>query len=565
MKFSKTHIYVALTALVTTPLIGSLANAEYYYFRLRPSIKILNQELFSVHIDGDREGVKGSEFSAKAIASSPRETLRFNVESGSLPPGVSLNTTSGDISGYPISSGRFTANIVAHDAFSTANATMVATIYDSLEIGSTIAQYATVGKPYSSTFLGHGGDQNYSWTLTGSIPPGLSFSNGLGPSSALSGVPTGPGTWSGLTVNLSDTASHTISTSPFSITVADQLKISGVASGIATVGIPYSASFASSGGHAPIHWTLSGALPQGLTFNDGVISGTPTQPETTSGLVVRISDDAGNTDASTPFSITVTQPLSVSGTPANFGTVGGAYSASLTAIGGDENYRWESAGGTLPPGLNFANGVISGTPSGPGTWENIVFRVTDGNGRTADSQPISITVSNPLAISGSSSFIATVGIWTYTDFAISGGDGNYKVSVFSGTQPPGFYPVNGPNDGYGFYRGTPTQAGTWSNIILRVTDGAGRSANSNPFSITVAPNVVREPASGEYYEKLAYHFCYYDTAVGEIRWGGSVIPLPAGVTQYSYGGATYYRGNSSYGRLAVLWGCTLYSIYRTVP
>lgn len=74
--------------------------------RLRPSISILNQDSFSVRIDGDRAGVVGSRFAAKAEASSPRETLRFSVSDGALPPGVALNESSGAISGNPTVKGQ---------------------------------------------------------------------------------------------------------------------------------------------------------------------------------------------------------------------------------------------------------------------------------------------------------------------------------------------------------------------------------------------------------------------------------------------------------------------------
>lgn len=494
MKISKRRICMLLGAIGAAAAVGNMARADNYYFRLRPSIQILNQETFSVRIDGDRAGVVGSSFAAKAEASAPRETLRFEVESGNLPPGVALNSSSGAITGRPTAAGRFSATIIAHDAFSTATAPYSATIYDALEIETTVSQYATVGKPYSASFKGVGGDGNYAWSLSGTPPTGLSLGSTTSATNALSGTPTTAGTWGGLVVNLADGAGHSATTSPFSVSVADPLKISGVASGIATIGVSYSASFTSSGGHAPIAWTLSGTLPDGLAFNDGAISGTPTKAGTASSLVVRVADNAGNVVASDPFSIAVSQPLSVAGTPANFGTVGVSYSATLTAAGGDGNYRWESVGGSLPTGLNFVNGIVSGQPTEAGTWSNIALRVTDGNGRTIDTNPFSIVVSSPLAISGSSSFIATVGVWTYTDFAISGGDGNYKVSVLSGTEPRGFYSVNGPNDGYGFYRGTATSAGTFSNIVLRVTDGNGRTADSNPFSITVYNGVTASGA-----------------------------------------------------------------------
>ena len=49
----------------------------------------------------------------------------------------------------------------------------------------------TVGKPYSVSFGASGGRQPYTWSVTGSTPPGLAFNNG-----DLTGTPTSAGTFS---------------------------------------------------------------------------------------------------------------------------------------------------------------------------------------------------------------------------------------------------------------------------------------------------------------------------------------------------------------------------------
>lgn len=64
------------------------------------------------------------------------------------------------------------------------------------------------------------------------------------------------------------------------------------------------------------------------------------------------------------------------------GAVGTAYSVTLTAAGGQPPYTWAlapiSAG--LPPGLTLnAGGVISGTPTQSGTFDNIVVQMSDSS------------------------------------------------------------------------------------------------------------------------------------------------------------------------------------------
>lgn len=58
------------------------------------------------------------------------------------------------------------------------------------------------------------------------------------------------------------------------VAVAPQTLLEGA------VGVAYAASFGASGGTGPYEWWLDGALPQGLSFQNGIITGTPTQSGT---------------------------------------------------------------------------------------------------------------------------------------------------------------------------------------------------------------------------------------------------------------------------------------------
>lgn len=399
---------LSLASAVVLTCGGAYA-ADNYYFRFRPSIQILNQDPFSVWINGDQQGTVGATFSAKAETSTAKDSLRFHISAGHLPPGIGLNSTSGDISGNPTATGRFTSTITAEDGLSTASAPFSVTIFDTLAIDGTIPRYATVGVPFSASFASSGGDGNYEWTLTGSLPDGLIFNEGS-QSSVISGVPTAAGQWNGLRVNVSDGSGHSTSSSAFSINVADALALAGSAPTFGTVNEPYSATFSTIGGHAPLRWSISsGSLPTGLTLSNGLISGTPTRAENASGLVIHVSDDAGNSASSDPFSIAITDRLLVSGNlPGNAG-IGDSYSATLTATGGRAPYTWSKTSGELPDGLSMSNGVVSGSPTREGTWENIVFQVADADGRTTSTSAASITVSSPVvpntySFTGSGSF-----------------------------------------------------------------------------------------------------------------------------------------------------------------
>ena len=70
--------------------------------------------------------------------------------------------------------------------------------------------------------------------------------------------------------------------------------------------------------------------------------------------------------------------IATSGLPG--GIANHAYRHTLSATGGTPPYRWNLAGGALPPGLSLSlAGVIDGTPSEPGSF-SIIVMVTDSVG-----------------------------------------------------------------------------------------------------------------------------------------------------------------------------------------
>lgn len=132
-------------------------------------------------------------------------------------------------------------------------------------------------------------------------------------------------------------------------------------------------------------FTFSG-LPAGITAsytvvdaNSGTItiSGTPTPAARSSNNIQFSLTDADGTTTSGLFTLQITLEIMTVNLPG--GTVGQAYNQSLVARGGAPGpYTWSLVGGMLPPGLSLsAAGVISGTPTTPGTYPFNV-NVTDG-------------------------------------------------------------------------------------------------------------------------------------------------------------------------------------------
>lgn len=130
----------------------------------------------------------------------------------------------------------------------------------------------------------------------------LKVSNLTGGTHAVSAVFTGTQTYA-----------ESTSTGTVDQTVADLLTITTTSLPNATVGSPYDATIATTGGQAPYSWELaSGSVPAGLTFRDGRLSGTPTTAGT-AGFAVTVHGSTGQS-ATQPLTLVINSP-SASPTP----------------------------------------------------------------------------------------------------------------------------------------------------------------------------------------------------------------------------------------------------------
>jgi hypothetical protein len=110
-------------------------------------------------------------------------------------------------------------------------------------------------------------------------------------------------------------------------------------------------------------------------------------------------------------------------------------------------------------------------------------RNSAGNGPFSDFvQETTLAEPAPLSISGTPVTTATEGE-AYEGFTVSatGGEPPYVFSVASGSLPPGIT----LNDETGAVAGTPTESGTFADIVLRVTDDASETDDLAPFTIEV--------------------------------------------------------------------------------
>src|SRR5581483_8436993 len=213
---------------------------------------------------------------ATLSASGGLGSLTWSITPGSLPDGLTLNTSSGAISGTPTASGPFNFTVNVSDSKGKgASKPLSIAVASQPSISTTSLNGGQVGVAYSQGVSASGGAGSLTYSISnGNLPGGLGINSSSG---VISGTPTGNGT-SNFTVKVTDANSQT-ATKNLSINIASQPTIGTTSLNGGEVGVAYSQGVSASGGVGSLTYSISnGNLPAGLGINSssGVISGTPT-------------------------------------------------------------------------------------------------------------------------------------------------------------------------------------------------------------------------------------------------------------------------------------------------
>ena len=436
-------------------------------------------------------GTVGEPYSLTLIAAGGDGSYEWSVNSGSLPSGLTLSV-GGEIAGTPTTAeaSSFTVRVLSAGQTASASLSIIIEAAGSPpSITTSSLPSGVVGQAFSQTLTVIGGDGSYEWSLSsGSLPAGLTLSAG----GEIAGTPTTAET-SSFTIQV-ESAGQT-ATASLSIVVApagSPPSITTTSLPDGTVGEAYSHTLAATGGDGSYVWSLaSGSLPAGLTLSaGGQVTGTPTTAEAPS-FTVQVASAGQIATASLSIAVAAATPppsITTSGLPS--GTVGQAYSQTLTATGGDGSYVWSLSSGSLPSGLTLSPaGQIMGTPT---TAETESFTVQVGSvGQTATAS-LSIAVAAagaPPSITTTSLPNGTVGQAYNQALAATGGDGSYVWTLSSGSLPAGLTLTPG-----GEIAGTPTTAGAPSFTVQVAS--AGQTATAS-LSLVVAATPPAPVASVE--------------------------------------------------------------------
>ena len=322
----------------------------------------------------------------------------------------------------------------------------------------------------------------------GSFPPGLSVSD----EGYISGTPTQAGHYDFyLTVRYQKNPGcfKNPSDDRFIINInpgVAKLTIGPESTTPGTMGAPYSLQMTASVAD-PKTWSInSGTLPPGVALdaNTGLISGTPTAAGQFDFQVLAKVNADGRSDTKNlaivirdPVAITASEPFSDLRQAAS--EVAAPFEAMLVASGGTGTYTWSVTAGSLPSGLDFAEGAISGTPRVPGSFPFTVT-VTDSEGRVAN-LPTRIVVAPKLRIATRLIKRGRVDRFFQRKLKTLGGIEPTEWRLVRGPLPRGVFFDRYAGELYGY----PTRAGS-RRVTFEATDSFGVVARKT-LRISIAP------------------------------------------------------------------------------
>ncbi len=426
---------------------------------------------------------KGVEIANNSPSSSGGAVVSYSI-TPALPAGLSLSTSSGVISGTPSAVSAATDYTVkAINTGGRARVNLRITVNDVAPSDLSYTTHSAVytkGVAITNNGPSSAGGAVVSYSISPALPAGLSFDTATG---VISGKPTA----------VSPAASYTVTAtnSGGSARVNLRITVNDVApsdlsytthSAVYTKGVAITNNGPSSAGGAVVSYSISPALPAGLSFDTatGVISGKPTAVSPAASYTVTATNSGGSARVNLRITVNDMAPsaLSYTNNPAIY-TKGEAITDNSPSSAGGAVVSY-SISPALPAGLSLdtATGVISGAPTAVSPAAHYTVRATNTGGRARVTLRITVNDMAPSALSyalNPAIYTKDVGITDNTPSSAGGAVVSYSISpalparlsldtatgVISGTPTV----LSAAND----YTVTATNSGGSARVNLRIT------------------------------------------------------------------------------------------------
>ena len=442
---------------------------------------------------GTQTSTVGDAVSLQIAASDSAGGQTLTYSATGLPAGLTINATSGLISGTPTTAKSSSVSVTATDttgAFGTAAFTWTVngTSGDQVTVTNPGAQVSTVGTAVSLQI--HASDSRSHPTLTYAatgLPSGLTIDVTTG---LISGTPK-TATSSSVTVTATD-STGAFGTAAFTWTVngtsGDQVTVTNPGAQASTVGTAVSLQIHasdSSGAHTALTYAATN-LPAGLSIDPrGVISGTPTTARSED-VTVTATDSTGAFGTAV-FTWTVTSAggggnsVTVTNPGSQTSKVGKAASLQVAASDSAAGQTLEYAAAGLPAGLSISptTGLISGAPTTAGS-SSVTVTVTDSTGASGNASFMwTVTLADTVAVRSPGPQTSKVGSAVSLQIAASD-SASGQTLTYSATGLPAGLTISPTS---GLISGTPTADGI-SSVLVTATDTTG-AAGTAAFDWTV--------------------------------------------------------------------------------
>ena len=294
--------------------------------------------------------------------------IAFSVSVGSLPVGLSLDPSTGAITGTPTDSADspYAFTVTATDAVGAAGSQAYSVTINSLSITTLTLPDWTVGVAYDQTIAESGGVAPVAFSVSaGSLPTGLSLDPNSG---AITGTPTDSADSPyAFTITATD-ADGNAGSQAYTVAINPAPSITTLTLPSGTVGQAYSQTIGETGGTGAIAFSVSaGTLPTGLSLDPstGAITGTPTDSADSPFNFTVTATDAVGAAGSQDYSVTINSVPSITTLTLPDWTVGQAYDQTIAESGGVAPVAFSVSAGSLPTGLSLDpnSGEITGTPT----------------------------------------------------------------------------------------------------------------------------------------------------------------------------------------------------------